>query len=51
MAKDAGFDVSKAEWLKFQAKQTLSLSDEELEVVAGGYNDDTTGCSFTACGC
>jgi predicted ribosomally synthesized peptide with nif11-like leader len=51
MAKDAGFDVSKADWLKFQAKQTLSLSDEELEVVAGGYNDDTTGCSFTACGC
>ena len=51
MAKDAGFDVSKAEWLKFQAKQTLSLSDEELEAVAGGYNDDTTGCSFTACGC
>ena len=36
MAKEAGFDVSKADWLKFQAKQTLELSDEELEGVAGG---------------
>ena len=36
MAKDAGFDVSKADWLKHQAKQTLKLSDEELDKVAGG---------------
>ena len=36
LAKDAGFDVSKADWLKYQAKQTLELSDEELEGVAGG---------------
>ena len=36
MAKDAGFDVSKADWLKHQAKQTLELSDEELEGVSGG---------------
>jgi hypothetical protein len=37
MAKEAGFDVSKADWLKYQAKQTLELSDEELERgVAGG---------------
>ena len=36
LAKDAGFDVSKADWLKYQAKQTLELSDEELEDVAGG---------------
>ena len=40
IAKEAGFDVSKADWLKYQAKQTLELSDEELEGVAGG----------TACG-
>ena len=39
MAKEAGFDVSKADWLKYQAQQTLELSDEELEGVAGG-----TGC-------
>jgi predicted ribosomally synthesized peptide with nif11-like leader len=36
MAKEAGLDVSKAEWLKHQAKQTLEMSDEELEGVAGG---------------
>ncbi|MFM8275869.1 MAG: Nif11-like leader peptide family natural product precursor [Cyanobium sp.] len=31
LAKEAGFDVSKADWLKYQAKQTLELSDEELD--------------------
>ena len=40
LAKEAGFDVSKADWLKYQANQTLAnpleLSDEELEGVAGG---------------
>ena len=35
LAQQAGFDVSKADWLKYQAKQTLELSDEELEGVAG----------------
>jgi predicted ribosomally synthesized peptide with nif11-like leader len=33
IAKDAGFDVSKADWLR---QRTLELSDEELEAVAGG---------------
>jgi predicted ribosomally synthesized peptide with nif11-like leader len=36
IAKEAGFDVSKADWLRYQANQTLELSDEELEGVAGG---------------
>jgi predicted ribosomally synthesized peptide with nif11-like leader len=36
IAKEAGFDVSKADWLRYQAQQTLELSDEELEGVAGG---------------
>jgi predicted ribosomally synthesized peptide with nif11-like leader len=35
LAQEAGFDVSKADWLKYQAKQNLELSDEELEGVAG----------------
>lgn len=35
-ANEAGFDVSKADWLKYQAKQTLELNDEELEGVTGG---------------
>jgi len=39
MAQEAGFDVSKADWLKHQAKQTLEVSDEELEGVAGGLQD------------
>ena len=37
IAKEAGFDVSKAAWLNYQANQTLELSDEELEGVAGGF--------------
>jgi len=44
LAKEAGFDVSKADWLKYQAKQTLELSDEELEGVAGGAFTDAAGC-------
>ena len=36
LAKEAGFDVSKADWLRYQAQQTLELSDEELEGMAGG---------------
>ena len=36
MAKEAGFDVSKADWLRYQAKQTLELKDDELEKMAGG---------------
>ena len=42
IAKKAGFDFSKADWLKYQAKQTLELSNEELEGVAGG-RWDTSG--------
>jgi predicted ribosomally synthesized peptide with nif11-like leader len=38
LVKDAGFDVSKAEWLKAQASKILELSDEELENVAGGIS-------------
>ena len=36
IAKDAGFDLSKADWLRHQAKQKLQLTDEDLELVAGG---------------
>ncbi len=49
IAKEAGFDVSKADWLKHQAKQTLELSDEELEDVAGG--GFTSGCWGKTKGC
>ena len=43
LAKEAGFDVSKADWLKYQAKQILELSDEELESVAGGTDGEFLG--------
>jgi predicted ribosomally synthesized peptide with nif11-like leader len=36
IAKEAGFDVNKAELHNHQAKQTVALSDEDLEGVAGG---------------
>ena len=36
IAREAGFDVSKADWLKHQANQTMEISDEELSSVAGG---------------
>ena len=40
IAKEAGFDVSEADWLSYQAKQALSaLTDEELEGVSGGTGD------------
>jgi predicted ribosomally synthesized peptide with nif11-like leader len=36
MAKEAGFDVSKADYERYLANQTVELSDEELEGVSGG---------------
>ncbi len=60
MAQEAGFAVSKADWLKYQAKETLELSDEELEGVTGGSNtcdgvyfacNTTPGCPSAVTGC
>ena len=48
LAKEAGFDVSKADWLKYQAQQTLELSEEELEGVAGGKFSSRGHCSDSA---
>ena len=48
LAKEAGFDVSKADWLKYQANQTLELSDEELEGVAGA-GPTAWGCQGETC--
>ena len=45
IAKEAGFDVTKEDWLNYQAKHTLELSDEELEGVAGGNWTDTMICN------
>ena len=43
LAKEVGFDINKADWLKYQAKQTIELSDEELEGMAGGICYTVTG--------
>jgi len=60
IAKEAGFDVSKADWLRYQAI-ALELSDEELESAAGvgQYSAQFTNpyCCYTVlfrtggCGC
>jgi predicted ribosomally synthesized peptide with nif11-like leader len=57
ICKQAGFDVSKADWLRHQAKQTLELSDSELESVAGGIQATTLNlltcghsCPWSNCG-
>jgi predicted ribosomally synthesized peptide with nif11-like leader len=49
IAKEAGFDVIKADWLKYQAKQTLELSDEELEGAVGGTIIPLTTVSLVIC--
>ena len=47
-AKEAGFDVNKADFLRHQAKQTVEMSDKELESVAGGACDiNTQECWYT----
>jgi len=43
LAQEAGFDVSKADWLRYQAKQTLELSDAELEEVGAGVREHIVG--------
>ena len=50
IARDAGFDVSKAAWLRYQAQQTIELSDEELEGVAGGSGFAVTITAVGNCG-
>ena len=40
IAKEAGFDVTKADWLKFHQASQRELSDEDLEGAVGGLDDD-----------
>lgn len=42
LVTEAGFDVSKDDWLKYQVAQA-DLSDEELEAVAAGKDQ---GCGI-----
>lgn len=50
LAREAGFDVSKEDWHKYQATQTLELSDEQLESVAGGKGGGPTAGERTSGG-
>jgi predicted ribosomally synthesized peptide with nif11-like leader len=51
IAKEAGFDINKAAWLRYQANQTLELSDEELEGISGGWYGRVPGGSWrSVCG-
>ena len=43
IAKEAGFDLSNADWIKYQEQQTMELSDEELKGVSGGGRMDRYG--------
>ena len=47
IAKDTGFEISKPDWLRYQAKQIIELSDEELERVAGAGGHSDRWCSDT----
>lgn len=46
IAKEDGFDVSKADWLEFQADQSLLLGDEGLKNVGGGIELGLVGGGF-----
>ena len=48
MAQEAGFDVTKEDLIKFQAAQTVELSDEELEEVSGGATPTTVAAAAAA---
>ena len=43
IAREAGFDVRKADWLRIQANQILELTNAELESMAGGNKFQNTG--------
>ena len=49
IAKEAGFDVGKSDLLRYQAKQMLELSEEELESAAGGVDQGTVSAVKTLC--
>jgi predicted ribosomally synthesized peptide with nif11-like leader len=42
ISREAGFDVCKDDWNKYQSELTSTLSDAELESVTGGKNNAIT---------
>lgn len=44
VANSEGFSFSTSDWLAHQASQTLELTDEDLEGIAGGGNNSLSAC-------
>lgn len=44
IASEAGFSVSKADWLAYQSSHNEVLTDQELEGVAGGLPNSSCMC-------
>jgi len=44
LAKEAGFDVSKTDWLNHQARQVSEVNDADLESFAGGRGSNKPSC-------
>jgi predicted ribosomally synthesized peptide with nif11-like leader len=49
IAKDAGFAVSKADWLSHQRQQNTEIEDSDLEQIAGGTGSNWEGCTNCIC--
>jgi predicted ribosomally synthesized peptide with nif11-like leader len=51
IANEAGFDLNKEDWLKYQTSKTTELSDADLEVAAGGAGWLTNCGGSVECNC
>jgi predicted ribosomally synthesized peptide with nif11-like leader len=49
IAKEAGFNLTKGDLIRYQARQVLELTDEELEGAAGGARKQTEGANRWSC--
>jgi predicted ribosomally synthesized peptide with nif11-like leader len=49
IAQNAGFNVTKADWLDYQANPVFELSDGDLEAPAGGRREGTTAFTPDQC--
>ena len=51
IANEAGFALSKEDWLKYQSSKTTELSDADLETAAGGVGWLTQCGGSVKCDC
>jgi len=52
LAKAAGFDVTKEDWLKHGSSDAIDLDDDELERLSGGaeFTQGWSSTCYTGCG-